>query len=1157
MRITVDGEPIDDPGRSSADVQRCTDVALERADIQFRFDARDGGPRLSVTADPYSVPAPTTSSTGADASSVHFRTYTNYAHFIERQEVRIFEQGQSTRARPLAVLEVDDRGLATWRPEAEPLAGPVRELRYVLRAYDADGRFDETAPQVLWIVRGDGAPAEAPAGDGPATLRGEAPILSGYGETGPLARNIPLGRVGTVEVHGHGIPPDHRVFVAGAPVPVDEQGRFVAEAVLPAGLHTVEVAVLDPEGNGELFLRDLELEQNDWFYTGIADLTFSAHTTNGPADALEGLDNDTFDRDSWADGRLAFYVDGRFGDDWRLTASADTREGPIEDIFSNFLDKSPEALFRRIDPDYYVPTFGDDGTVEETAPTSGKFYAKLSQRDNHAMWGNFEVGYRDNELAHVDRALYGGNLHYQTRDTTRFGERRGAIDGFAAEPGTVASREEFRGTGGSLYYLQRQDLLMGSERVRIEVRDKDSGLVRAVEYLRPTVDYDIDYFQGRILLAEPLDGIVDDDLLVRSRGLSGDEAWLVVQYEYTPGFDDIDDLNFGGQAHYWVSDFVRFGATANYNDQDATNSSLYAGDLTLRLSAGSWLKGQVGRSEGLVSSLLLSNDGGFGFQGIAPPALPDTDALAYRADAVLGFGDWIQGVPGQMSAYLQSIEAGYSAPGMNTLTDTEQFGGTLDLPVTGWLRVVAKADRLVQDQGLATTTAEGDVTYHLTDAWSLAAGVRYDLREDDSPVVPFTQEQGERTDAVVQIGFDPGTRWQTYGFAQTTVARSGQRESNDRYGLGGTYRVNDRLVVDGEASYGDSGPSVELGTRLQESERTERYLRYTLDTERAWDGLHERRGTFVSGMKSRLSDSSSVYQEDRYQHADRSTGLTRSVGISLAPTERWSFGANWETGTLVDRQTNAETDRNAGGARIAYGFERLQLSTGIEYRFDETEQPDGTWTDRTTWLFRNSLKLQMTPDWRLISKFNHSFSESSLGQFFDGGYTEAVVGYAYRPVAHDRLNALMKYTYFYNMPTTGQVGQLATAAQFVQKSHIASLDVTYDLTTRVTLGGKYAYRRGEVSLDRDNPRFFDNDAHLVVARGDWRFTRNWEGSLEGRMLLLPDLDERRGGALFTLYRYLGDHFKIGIGYNFTDFSDDLTDLSYDHHGFFINLVGAL
>ncbi|MEJ2699255.1 MAG: OmpA family protein, partial [Desulfuromonadales bacterium] len=38
MRITVDGKPIDDPGKSVADVQRCTDVALDRAQIQFKYD---------------------------------------------------------------------------------------------------------------------------------------------------------------------------------------------------------------------------------------------------------------------------------------------------------------------------------------------------------------------------------------------------------------------------------------------------------------------------------------------------------------------------------------------------------------------------------------------------------------------------------------------------------------------------------------------------------------------------------------------------------------------------------------------------------------------------------------------------------------------------------------------------------------------------------------------------------------------------------------------------------------------------------------------------------------------------------------------------------------------------------------------------------------
>src|SRR5690606_25819853 len=138
--------------------------------------------------------------------------------------------------------------------------------------------------------------------------------------------------------------------------------------------------------------------------------------------------------DSSADLRLAFYVNGKFGDGWRLTASADTRDEPLEDLFTNFTSKSPESLFRSIDPDYHYPTFGDDGTVEEMAPTLGKFYVKAAQGDDYGVWGNFKIGYMNNELAQVDRGLYGMNLHYESDATTSFGERRYAIDGFAAEP---------------------------------------------------------------------------------------------------------------------------------------------------------------------------------------------------------------------------------------------------------------------------------------------------------------------------------------------------------------------------------------------------------------------------------------------------------------------------------------------------------------------------------------------------------------------------------------------------------------------------------------------------------------------------------------------------------------------------------------------------
>jgi hypothetical protein len=143
------------------------------------------------------------------------------------------------------------------------------------------------------------------------------------------------------------------------------------------------------------------------------------------------------------------------------------------------------------------------------------------------------------------------------------------------------------------------------------------------------------------------------------------------------------------------------------------------------------------------------------------------------------------------------------------------------------------------------------------------------------------------------------------------------------------------------------------------------------------------------------------------------------------------------------------------------------------------------------------------------------------------------------------------------VPTTDQVTLQNLAAEYIQKSHIAAVDLTYDLTPKFSIGGKYAYRLGKISLDRDSQEFFSNNANLYVLRGDYAFRENLELLLEGRVLSMPDVSERRSGALATISRYIGDHFKVGIGYNFTDFSDDLTDLSFDHHGVFLNLNGSL
>src|SRR6267154_2323918 len=627
----------------------------------------------------------------------------------------------------------------------------------------------------------------------------------------------------------------------------------------------------------------------------------------------------------------------------------------------------------------------------------------------------------------------------------------------------MASYEEFRGTGGSLYFLHHQDILTGSERVRIEIHDKASGIVTGGVNLQPNVDYEIDYLQGRVLLSQPLSSTANDNLLVRTSGLSGDEAYLVVRYEYTPGFSKLDGVAVGGQGHYWLNDYVRLGFTADSNEGDSA-SNLGAADLTLRKSANSWFKLQAGRSTGLLSPSLQSNDGGFGFQGPNDQSFNGAKAGAYRADLSIGLGDFFEGRDGRFTFYTQHLDAGYSSPGEATIKDTEQYGGTFRMPVTSSLSLAAKGDRKIENQGLETRAVELDVAYKLAEKWTVSTGVRNDLRKDNSPVVPLTQIQGERTDAA-----------------------SGGREGNDRIGVGGSYRLTKRFWINGEASDGHLGPGGKVGTSFLYSQRTSYYLNYSLENERIDNGL------LLHGSQGNLG----------------------------------------------------------------YGVSKMQFSSAIEYRRDNAEQLDLAHTETTTWLFRNNFKLQLTPDWRLIGNLDHSVSDSSLGEFYAGGYTEAVVGYAYRPVRNDRLNALVKYTYFYNVPTTGQVGLQNTAAEFLQKSHIAALDVNYDLTANWSLGSKYAYRMGQESLDRVNPSFFDNPAQLAVLRVDWRFLKEWDGLAEVRTLNLPDINQQRRGALAAIYRHISKNLKAGVGYNFTDFSDDLTDLKYNHKGVFVNLIGTM
>jgi hypothetical protein len=149
----------------------------------------------------------------------------------------------------------------------------------------------------------------------------------------------------------------------------------------------------------------------------------------------------------------------------------------------------------------------------------------------------------------------------------------------------------------------------------------------------------------------------------------------------------------------------------------------------------------------------------------------------------------------------------------------------------------------------------------------------------------------------------------------------------------------------------------------------------------------------------------------------------------------------------------------------------------------------------------------------------------------------------------------VKYAYVYDNPGADQVGVDGTTSSPSQKSNIFSADATYDLTNSLSIGAKYGFRIGETRDRIVGATWETSQAHLGIIRADLHIVNDWDALIEGRMLWSPTTNSTDYAFLAAIYKQLGNNFKVGIGYNFGSFSDDLRDLVHDDQGVFINVIG--
>ncbi len=611
--ISIDNETIAG-APAPIDPRRPADIASAQRDIDLRYDGLDPQRFLNVATSDLRAAY-------RAGETVRFRASANYPAYIARAEVRIIDR--SARGRPtIATLPVQPNGTINW---SMPDAGPG-ELAYVLRVYDAAGRYDETQP--LELTRTDNA------FDTHSTVGGPI-VAAGEGEDRTRLRNIPTGG-GRITAAGT-VAPGAQVRVLGEEVPVDATGRFVVSRILPAGAHAIPVEVTQA-GRTSTIVRDVVIPEREYFGVGLIDLTFGKRLEDDLASGDPDYD------DTYSEGRLAGYITGTTARGYRYAASVDTGNGPLDEVFQRLDEKDPRRVIQRLDPDDVYPTYGDDSSSYDDAPTSGRVYLRVERNNTRFTWGDFKAGITGTDLLSSTRSLYGAEIRHQSQTVMANGQSRVNVTAYAASPDTLPQRDVLRGSGGSVYFLTRQDINGGSETLAVQVVDPVTGRVVSSRTLVEGVDYEIDYIQGVVILAQSLGSSTSGSCLISS-GTAGDfDVNLVAQYEYTPTAGTLDGASAGGRAEVWATDQLRFGVTVMRENTGPADQEMKSADVRYEFGTSSFVEAEIAETEGPGFGSSFSSDGGLTINSSGPVAAGP--ARAYRIDANLDLQDLGLGTTG-------------------------------------------------------------------------------------------------------------------------------------------------------------------------------------------------------------------------------------------------------------------------------------------------------------------------------------------------------------------------------------------------------------------------------------------------------------------------------------------------------------------------------
>lgn len=395
----------------------------------------------------------------------------------------------------------------------------------------------------------------------------------------------------------------------------------------------------------------LKPQNRKWMLIALGEGTIGYQNISGN---IKNAQNQGEEDGVYTDGRLALFAKGQIAGNWLLTAAYDSAKGnttPFEKL---------------LDPNKYYTLYGDNSQQKSDASMEGKLYLRVEKERFYTVFGDYSTDLNNTELSNYLRKFHGVQSVFQG-DIVSF-------NAFATESAQGFVRDEIQGDGTSgLYKLSTQDILIQSETISLQVRDRfrSEVIISETELIKDS-DYSIDYIDGTIFFKAP----------IQSTDSTLNPRFIIAQYE-TESIAN-NNITFGGRAAVHILDKrLELGSTLISEELGTAETSLKSIDMRLQLTDTLEIKAETAVTDNTTES-------------VSTQANANYISIDYRGEQL------------QTKAYVRTQEAGF---GLNQLNSSEEGTEKAAIEATYYITSQQYVDALVSGQNTIgsnaqTTTAE-------------------------------------------------------------------------------------------------------------------------------------------------------------------------------------------------------------------------------------------------------------------------------------------------------------------------------------------------------------------------------------------------------------------------------------------------------------------